>query len=217
MLDWRVIVPLGCASLALGALTPWAMPTRDPAPASSSYVLLERPSEPGPRTPAPSAPAPRLRGVVAIGDAALLEARPCLEERGVRVHPKTVDTPDELLAVLDDVMADHAAVLIHIGTRAGLVDGQIRAVVASVSPGRRVVWATIRAPDAGSGNFSFEDRTNASIRNVVGRHSEGRVLDWRAKSAKHPEWTVADTGMSSEGCREYAAKVIKLSGVSRGA
>ena len=215
MLDWRVIVPLGCASLALGALAPWVMPSTAASSHGSPAVPQEEPGPPGADVAAAAPPQPRLQGVIALGDAAMMEAQQCLEDRGVHVYPGTVDTQDDLIAALENVVADYAAVLIHVGTQAGLVDGQIRDAIDTLGEGRRLVWATVVIPEPEWGAFSFEERTNASIRGVVGRYSEGRVLDWRAATAKHPEWTVDGVTMSTEGCREYAAKAARLSGVAR--
>jgi hypothetical protein len=106
--------------------------------------------------------------------------------------------------------------LIHVGTESGIVDGQIMRALEIMGPSRRIVWSTIQIPDPEWGAFSFEERTNASIRNVIDRQAEGRVLDWNAATGSHPEWMVDSIGMSSEGCREYARKAIKLSGLPRG-
>jgi hypothetical protein len=127
-----------------------------------------------------------------------------------------MSSADDLLTVLADAAGDHAAVFIHVGTESGIVDGQILKALELMGPSQRIVWATIQIPDSEWSGFSFEERTNASIRNVVGRQAEGRVLDWNVATASHPEWTLDGVRLSPEGCREYARKVIKLSGLPRG-
>jgi hypothetical protein len=173
----------------------------------------------GPPVAAAAAPEPerRSRGVIAIGDTAMLDAEQCLDDRGITVHPRSVDTPEELLSVVGSSVEDYAAVFIHIGAGSDIVDGQIGLAIESLGSDQRIVWATVQIPDAYAGGFSFEDRMNASIRNVVGRYPEGRVLDWNAATAKHPDWTVDGVRMSPDGCRAYAAKVVKLSGLPQGA
>jgi hypothetical protein len=217
VLGLRGIVALGCASLALGALTPWVMTGQDPTQDSALLIQRAVPPEPGPPLAAAAA-APRqgVQGVIAVGDEAMTDARECLSERGVTVYPRTMSSADDLLTVLADAAGDHAAVFIHVGTESGIVDGQILKALDLLGPSQRIVWATIQIPDPEWGGFSFEERTNASIRNVVGRQAEGRVLDWNVSTASHPEWTLDGVRLSPEGCREYARKVIKLSGLPRG-
>ena len=216
MVPWRALVPLGCASLALGALTPWVVAQPDNAQGMSSRATspVARPGQ-GPDIAAAAAPEPKRQGAIAIGDAVMLEAKSCLEARGVAVYPEPVRNVDELLAAIESSVDDQAAVLIHAGTESGIVDGQVSLAIEHMGPGRRVVWATIQIPDPAWGAFSFEERTNASIRNVVSEHDEGRVLDWNAATMKHPEWTVDGIHISPEGCREYAGKVVKLAGLPR--
>jgi hypothetical protein len=218
MLRWGELAILGCASLALGALTPWVVSSDSgtgDAPADTSSVQRMQAGPPvaaaGPREPKR-----RSRGVIAIGDTKMLDAEKCLEDRGITVHPRSVDKPEELLSVLASSVEDYAAIFIQIGTESDLVDGQITRAIDTLGSDQRIVWATIQIPDAYGGAFSAEDRMNASIRNVVSRHPEGRVLDWNAATTKHPEWTLDGVRMSSEGCRAYAAKVIKLSGLPQG-
>jgi hypothetical protein len=217
VLGWRGVAALGCASLALGALTPWVMAGQDTTQDSALLVQQAVPPEPGPPIAAAAA-APRqdVQGVIALGDEAMTDAHKCLSERGVTVYAKTISSADDLLTALEDAAGDHAAVFIHVGTESGIVDGQILKALELMGPSQRIVWATIQIPDPEWGGFSFEERTNASIRNVVGRQAEGRVLDWNVATTSHPEWTLDGVRMSPEGCREYARKVIKLSGLPRG-
>ena len=217
MPGWRGIAALGCASLALGALTPWVMASQDATQTAALATRQEAPPGAGPPiAAAAAAPKQAVQGVIAFGDEALTDARKCLGERGVTVYPRPISSADELLTALEDAAGEHAAVFIHVGTESGIVDGQIRKVLELMGPSQRIVWATIQIPDPDWGGFSFEERTNASIRNVVGRQAEGRVLDWNAATTHHPEWTLDGIRMSPEGCREYARKVIKLSGLPRG-
>jgi len=214
---WRGIVALGCASLALGALMPWVMARQDATQESALAIQQDAPPEPGPPiAAAAAAPRPGIQGVIAFGDKAMTDARECLSERGVTVYPSPISSAEDLLTALEDADGDHSAVFIHVGTQSGIVDGQILKALEVMGPSQRIVWATIQIPDPAWGGFTFEERTNASIRNVVGRQAEGRVLDWNAATTQHPEWTLDGARMSPEGCREYARKVIKLSGLPRG-
>jgi hypothetical protein len=165
----------------------------------------------------PREPERRYRGVIAIGDTAMLDAEQCMKDRGITVYPRSVDTPEELLSVVGASVEDYAAVFIHMGAGSDIVDGQIARAIDMLGSDQRIVWATVQIADPYDGTFSFEDRTNASIRNVVSRYPEGRVLDWNAATVKHPDWTLDGIRMSTEGCRAYAAKVIKLSGLPQGA
>lgn len=211
----RVWAALGCASFALGAVTAWAWPSETSVSTSeSAEVVVPRPRM-GTDLGAAAASVQDLDGVIAIGDGTVRQARACLRERGITVHPESVATIDELLPLLETAVVDRAAVFVHIGAQSGIVDGDIVRAIGLIGTTRRVVWATIQIPDPWDGSFSFEERTNASIRNVVGRYPEGRVLDWHAATAKHGEWTVDGATMSPAGCREYAARVLRLSGLDR--
>ena len=216
---WRVIAALGGASLALGALTPWVFAQPSSRPPLSASTPRDEPGDgaraQGPEIAAAGAPDLRRQGIIAIGDDMMLEAQTCLEERGIDVWPRPVRGAGELLQAIQGAVGNQAAVFIHLGADSGLVDGQILHAIEDLGPSRRVVWATIQIPDPAWGEFSFEERTNASIRTVVSRQRDGRVLDWNAATAKHYDWTVDGVHMSPTGCREYAAKVIKLSGVPR--
>ena len=219
MQRWRAIAALGGASLALGALTPWVIALPNPSPPASLSALRDEPQDQpraqGPEFAAAAAPDSRRQGIIAIGDDVMLEAQACLEERGVDVWPRPVRSAGDLLNAIRSAVGNQSAVFIHLGADSGLVDGQIIRAIEELGPSRRIVWATIQIPDPAWGEFSFEERTNASIRNVVSRHRDGRVLDWNAATAKHYDWTADGVHMSTTGCREYAAKVIKLSGVPR--
>lgn len=215
MAGWRVIAALGGASLALGALTPWVIAQPESSARPSLAAPRDEQRAQGPEIAAAAAPEPPRQGVIAIGDGVMLEAQACLEERGVDVWPRPVRSADDLIKAIRGAVGNHSAVFIHLGADSGLVDGQIVRAIEELGPSRRIVWATIQIPDSAWGEFSFEERTNASVRNVVSRHIDGRVLDWHAATTKHPEWTADGVHMSATGCREYAAKVIKLSGMPR--
>jgi hypothetical protein len=216
---WRGIAVAACTALAAGAALPWITAAGTAEPVVTVTRVEPLPAGPeiaaAPAAQAGTAAQAALTGVVAIGDDVLLEARTCLEARGIEVHPRPVSTADELIDAVERRMVGKAVLVVYAGSRNGLVDGQIERVMDSVGPGRRVVWSTIRMAGAAWGTFSFEERTNASIRNVVGRASDGRVLDWTAMALSHPEWTVGGASFSEEGCREFARKADKLSGQAR--
>jgi hypothetical protein len=216
MLGWRSLSALAFMAVASGAALPWVMPSHSPEPVASQANTTLAPLRAGAGIAAAAAVTAPLRGTIAIGDEPVAGATQCLKSRGIDVHPQPADTAEDLLAMVSRASRDYAVVVIHTGHREGLVDGQIDRVIDAVGSPRRVVWATIRLPYGGTGGFSFEDRTNASIRNVVDRHPEGRVLDWHAMTSKHPEWTLDGLNLSEQGCREYARKVAKLSGLPRG-
>jgi hypothetical protein len=205
---------LAIASLLAGALLAWvtapeptAMP-EPPLPAASAQVsdAVERIA---PRK------SKRPRGVIALGDLAMLSAQPCLEAHGIDVYPRAIGSPADLTAAVRRLVDRHAAWVIHVGERTGIVDGQVRQVLDLLGPRNRVVWATIRVPGSGGGEFTFEDRTNASIRNVVGRSPTGRVLEWSAMSRQNPAWTVDGIRLTPTGCEEYALRTARLVGKAR--
>lgn len=207
------------ASLALGALTPWVIAQPSSHPTLSARTPRDEPGDgaraQGPEIAAAGSSDARRQGIIAIGDDVMLEARACLEEGGVDVWPRPVRSAGDLLDAIRSAVGNQSAVFIHLGADSGLVDGQIVRAIEDLGPSRRIVWATIQIPDPAWGAFSFEERTNASIRNVVSRQGEGRVLDWNAATVKHPEWTVNGVHMSPDGCRAYAGKVVKLAGLPR--
>ncbi|MEY3734428.1 MAG: hypothetical protein RL347_1787, partial [Actinomycetota bacterium] len=158
----------------------------------------------------------RDESIIAIGDDRLHSATECLNQRGIVVHPRIIRGVEELHKVMATATSRYAVVHIHVESLDELVDGSIERSLALTSPGTRVIWSTIKRDDSASGSFSPEDRINASIRNVVSRHPNGRLLDWRSALDRHPDWFIGGVGMTSQGCAEYAAKVRKLSGLTRG-
>jgi hypothetical protein len=202
---------MACASFALGAMLPWIPPASGddhvepttPHVASAGLSAREQPAAPSPK------PA---EGIIAIGDKSLHHATPCLRKRDVDVHPRNIRSVDALRLVTASLGRTYGAVLVHVTGLDNLVDGHIREVMEMVPEGSRVIWVTVKRGGAAWGAFSSEDRINASIRNVVGRASEGRVLDWRSATERNPEWLLGDSGLSVSGCNAYAAMVVKLSG-----
>lgn len=215
MLSRGTAIALAWLSFASGSALPWLLPVQSGDRTVSTITQERQLPRAGQQIAAAPAQAPSPEGVIALGDDVLLGARPCLESRGIQVHPKALDSADALVAAVQGLDREYAAVFIHAGHARGLVDGQIDRVMEAVGTRSRVVWSTIRAGGESWGAFSFEERTNASIRNVVGRHAQGRVLDWEALTRKHPEWTVDGITLSTEGCRDYARKVARLSGLPR--
>jgi hypothetical protein len=198
---------------AAGAVTPWMMlPGMSSEPADVAPVEPVVSASPPPQPEAPADPVTPRR-IVAVGDRALHATAPCLEARGIHVYPRSVDTFEELIATVRRLGQRHTGLIIHMGERDGLVDGQIRQVLDLVGSGRRVVWATIHVP-GGWGTFNFEDRTNASIRNVLSRSPDGRVLDWRRIARSNPGWTYDGIRPTPTGCDDYARRAAKLAGKS---
>jgi hypothetical protein len=209
-----VITIVAGASFAVGAIVPWLQPsTQERSIAATPPTSAQAPLSAQER--AAPAPLPRRTGVLAIGDDIVHSASACLEERGVDVHPRSIGSVSELQAVAESSTTAYAAVLIHVERLDDLVDGHIRRALTSIPPGTRVIWGTVRLDQAPWGGYSPEDRINASVRNVVRRDSDARILDWRKATDRHPEWLDWDVGLSDAGCREYAAKVVGLSGLPR--
>lgn len=220
-----IVASAACTSFVLGALLPWVpLTAADTAPQTGTVVSMTPVAVDAARS---STPAPEQRrgnragdppatgsGVLALGDDRLHEAATCLEERGAHVHPRIVRDAEELLDVVRSAASGYAALLVHLESDRGLVDGDIERVLASAGPGVRVVWATVRLGGDSWGAFSPQDRINASIRNVLRRADQGRVLDWHAAVDRHPDWAWGGS-LSSTGCAEYARKAITLSGVPR--
>jgi len=207
---WPLITLLAFGAVTAGAMTPWLI--SGSAAGDSGQALQAAPPQPVGDPPADTSRPidTRVKGVIAIGDAVMLTARDCLAERGISVHAKAIDDPEDLRLVAEEVSQDYTSVFIHLGHDAGLVDGQIERVGDAIRPDSTVVWATIQLPDPGWGGFTFEDRTNASIRNVVHRWPNARLLDWHELTARHPEWLSDGTSASPLGCTEYARRVAKL-------
>lgn len=207
-------VAVGCAAFALGALIPW-LPLTSPPSESAPSTIEDSPALLARASPMPTAP-PRDEAIIAIGDKALHDATECLNQRGVVVHPRIIRSVDELHKVMATATSRYSVVHVHVASLERLVDGNIEYALALAPPGTRVIWATIRYEDDPWGGFSPEERINASIRNVVASDPHGRLLDWRSATSRHPDWYVDGAGLTSQGCAEYAARVVKLSGLARG-
>jgi hypothetical protein len=216
MIGWRSLSALAFMAVASGAALPWVMPSHSSERVASQANAPLAPVRAGAEIAAAAAATTTLSGTIVIGDEPVASATQCLKSRGIDVYPEPADTAEDLLAMVSRASRDYAVVVIHTGHRDGLVDGQIEQVIDAVGSQRRIVWATIRLPYGGTGGFSFEDRTNASIRSVMDRYPESRVLDWHAMTSNHPDWTLDGLNLTEQGCREYARKVAKLSGLPRG-
>lgn len=209
------VVAAGCVAFAMGALVPW-LPTEPAAPAAPVPPAVMDSTALTARDGAKPAAPRRDASNIAIGDERLHSASECLTQRGIIVHPRIIRSVEELHRVLATAASRYAVVHIHVESLDELVDGSIERSLAIAPPGTRVIWSTIRRDISAIGSFSPEERINASIRNVVRRHPDGRLLDWRSALDRHPDWFIGGVGMTSQGCAEYAAKVRKLSGLARG-
>lgn len=209
---WRLLITLAALSLAAGLAAPWLALRGTSELGDAQEVSVGRSAATHER--GADAPAPPRQGVIAIGDRVLLANRTCLKRRGIAVYDEPVRDADTLVDIADRLADTYLVILIDVGHDAGLVDGQIQRVVDAIGHQRRVVWATIAMPDPGWGEFTFEARTNASIRNVVPRGRDTRVLDWNSATAKHPEWLIDGTTTSSAGCEEYAARAARMTGIA---
>ena len=205
-----IVAVLAVTAFSAGLALPWAATDRavdaQAPPADDPPALMER--RPAPAPPIASRAA---SGVLAVGDDRLHAARECLEQRGITVHPRVVRSALELHEVLAGSASTYAAVVIHLEGDVQLVDGHIERVLTSLRTGTRVVWSTIILDDLPWGAFSYEDRVNASVRNVIAPDPEGRVLDWQHAARRHPQWN-SFRGFTIEGCREYAKRAATLSG-----
>jgi hypothetical protein len=181
--------------------------------ADASVQIVSRPEPVGAQSARPR----RDEAIIAVGDAALHDAADCLSQRGITVHPRVIRTVDELLKVIAAALSRHTVVHVHVEALDDLVDGHIQKALTLAPAGSRVTWATIRRAEYAWSDFSPEERINASIRNVVGRDPGARLLDWYSATNRHPDWFIDGVGLTASGCAEYAAKVVKLSGLARGA
>lgn len=210
---WAIVLG-SCLSFGLGLALPWWPSASSPAAPAGVVRAIGGPASAS--TAGRDAPAPaRHDGVIAIGDEILHDASTCLRDRGITVHPRIIRSVEELQRVVLSATARYKVVHVHVSGLDNLVDGHIATALRSVSPGTRVIWSTIRWIPKEWGTYSPEDRINASIRNTVGGAAHGRVLDWRSATSRHPEWTLLDGRPSATGCREYAARIVKLSGLPR--
>lgn len=203
-----------CLCFCMGLALPWWPSAPSPAPPAGAVRVIEGPAfaaAAGRDAPAPA----RHDGVIAIGDEILHDASLCLRDRGITVHPRIIRSVEELQRVMRSATARYKVVHVNVSGLDNLVDGHIATALRSVAPDTRVIWSTIRWIPQGWGTYSPEDRINASIRNTVGGTAHGRVLDWRSATSRHPDWTLPDGRPSATGCREYAAKIVKLSGLPR--
>lgn len=149
-------------------------------------------------------------GVVAVIDQIAGQARRCLKGEGIDVVKVRESSLVELPEILAKLSQSYVGIFVHVGHDSGLVDGDIERALGRVGPERRVVWATIAVPEPTDGRFNVEDRTNVSIRSVMGHSSSWRVLDWRQALARHPDWIDGDWVMTQTGCAAYARKITKL-------
>lgn len=205
-------IGLAIAAFGVGLTLPWLAPgaahegERVQAPPSASAVE---------RRPAAPSRAPTGRdGILAIGDDRIHAAAPCLARRAVRVHPRVVRDVEELFEVMEMSARTRAAVIVHLESDAHLVDGHIHHLRSLLGPATRIVWATIRLDDLPWDAFSYQDRVNASIRNVVRADPQGRVLDWQRATTRHPEWDSTWSGLTTQGCKEYARHAVRLARTS---
>lgn len=151
--------------------------------------------------------------VLAIGDNVMLGASRCLSDQGIDVSATKARRGADVSTILSTIGSRYQAVFIHVGNNGGVVDGDVQRAIEAVSPKTRVVWTTIQIPDPATG-YTFEDRTNVSITNVVANYPNARIFDWNEATVRHPDWLSDGENISSTGCQEYARKVAETTGVA---
>lgn len=144
----------------------------------------------------------------AIGDTTLRSARPCLTRHGVEVYASNEMTAARAFYELAQrAKSLPERILIEVGVKGGIVDGDIDRIMTVLGPRRLVLWSTIQIEKTHS--FNYEDRSNFSIDQAINRYPNARILDWNHLTAKHPDWVQWDkVHVSDAGCRAYARKVI---------
>lgn len=151
--------------------------------------------------------------VLAIGDRVMQEASRCLSDRNIDVSATKARRGADVATILSTIGSQYQAVFIHVGNNGGVVDGDVERAIEAVSPQTRVVWTTIQIPDPASG-YTFEERTNVSITNVVARYPNARIFDWNEATLRHPDWLSDGENISPVGCEEYARKVAETTGAA---
>lgn len=143
--------------------------------------------------------------VFAIGDSVMLGARKCLPQHGVTADPKGNRQPYQGAAILSAMRTrlPHV-VIVHLGTNAGIDDGEIDTIMRIIGPSRTVVWVTLQLRNDYT-RYLYEDSSNLAIRDVLLRYPNVRVADWNLYTETHRGLVGGDgIHLTNDGCTAYA-------------
>ncbi len=154
--------------------------------------------------------------IFAIGDSVMIGARTCLEARRY-----TVDAVGsrQISAGIETLRARRSSlpkrVVVHLGTNGGAYPADLDRVVKAIGRKRLIIFVTIQLPNNYS-RYTFEERTNAAIRELPERYDNVRVFDWNAITNNRPHLFWADGfHVNPKGCASYAKRLDNIARARR--
>ena len=147
---------------------------------------------------------------VAVGESVLMGAGGQVQRAlgpGTIVDADVARQPEHVLDALEARRkAGHLegidVLVVQLGTNGPLRGKHVERLAALVAGVPRVVAVTVLVPK------SWQDASNAALRDAAGRFPWLRLADWHAAASQHPEWLGPDgVHVGREGARQYAAIV----------
>lgn len=147
---------------------------------------------------------------VAVGESVLMGAGGQVQRAlgpGTIVDADVARQPEHVLDALEARRkAGHLegidVLVVQLGTNGPLRGKHVERLAALVAGVPRVVAVTVLVPK------SWQDASNAALRDAAGRFPWLRLADWHAEASQHPEWLGPDgVHVGREGARQYAAIV----------
>jgi hypothetical protein len=83
-------------------------------------------------------------------------------------------------------------VVIHMGTNGGITRLWFDRFMRLLGPSRRVVWVTLQLRNDYT-RYTYEDSSNAMLRDAVKAYPNARLVDWNRASESHrTDWLISD-------------------------
>lgn len=145
---------------------------------------------------------------VAVGESVLMGAGGQVQRAlgpGTIVDADVARQPEHVLDALEARRkAGHLegidVLVVQLGTNGQLRGKHVERLAALVAGVPRVVAVTVLVPK------SWQDASNAALRDAAARFPWLRLADWHAAASQHPEWLGPDgVHVGREGARQYAA------------
>ncbi len=152
--------------------------------------------------------APSGRGITAIGDSVMLDAKPYLQQMlpGINVQGKVgrqlYQTP-KLIAQLKQAGTLGNRVIIELGTNGSFTRSQLVSLLRSLGPVKRIVLVNTRVPRP------WQDVVNQTLAQVAKTFPHTVLVNWYRDSANHNSWFYPDgVHLVPAGAQHYARLLV---------
>ncbi|RNB85665.1 acyltransferase family protein [Brevibacillus panacihumi] len=149
------------------------------------------------------------KGITAIGDSVILDAKPFLAKMlpGIAVDGKVGRQMRQAQDAIDQLKAQGKLgdrIIIELGTNGAFSKKQLRALLHSLSDAKQVVLVNTRVPR------NWQDTVNATIAEVSNEFNNTAIVDWYSASEGKGEYFYRDgVHLNRDGAEYYASILAK--------